>query len=327
MFAERRHGRQARRGCATIRDLDAAALQLRRRRRRADGRQRWRTPLCARRCSPLVPRASARGGAGAGRRARPAARRSLFRRAARPTSRKLRFLPALLRGRQLGAAPAGQARCWTPCATCGSHGRRAARPVAPLGFVPSGWKRRSSRRRRGGQAWLPAVPAGRACGAAIRRRDLFAAPSLRYADPRARPAGRPGLGGGAARRLPHARRSRPTRRPRSRGWPERLDAAYRDTAAEPARERRRADRDGGELVLSRPSTSWRSRPAWSRSRRPSPRGCRGWTCPSCCWRCTPAPASPTGSPTPARAARGPATSPPASAPCCWPKPATPASSR
>ena len=35
----------------------------------------------------------------------------------------------------------------------------------------------------------------------------------------------------------------------------------------------------------------------------------------------------TGSPMPARAAHAPGTSPPASVRCCWPKPATPASSR
>ncbi len=75
------------------------------------------------------------------------------------------------------------------------------------------------------------------------------------------------------------------------------------------------------------STSWRSRPAWSRSRRPWPHACPWWICPSCCSKCTLALALPTGSPMPARAAHGPAVSPPVYARCCWPRRATPGSSR
>ena len=76
-----------------------------------------------------------------------------------------------------------------------------------------------------------------------------------------------------------------------------------------------------------PSTSWKSRPAWWHSGSPPRRGCRGWTCPKFCWRCTPAPASRPSSLMPASVVPAPATWPPASAPCCWRKPATPGWSR
>ena len=81
------------------------------------------------------------------------------------------------------------------------------------------------------------------------------------------------------------------------------------------------DLDAAALQLQ-PSTSWKSRPALSRSMAPSPRACHGWTCPNCCLRFTPERALPTGSPMPARAVPGPPASPPASVPCCSPKRAT-----
>jgi hypothetical protein len=112
---------------------------------------------------------------------------------------------------------------------------------APLGFVPSGWKRQVKAR----DGSIDKV-GYRLCllegiRTAIRRRDLFALPSLRYADPRlgllsgaaweaARPAICRTLGLSIDAPAEVARLSA------------RLDDAYRKTAANLPRERRRADR-------------------------------------------------------------------------------------
>jgi|SRR6185312_1947533 len=53
---------------------------------------------------------------------------------------KLRFLPALLRSVVLGATPAGQPTLDAVRHLRATDGRGPA-PSAPLGFVPSGWKR------------------------------------------------------------------------------------------------------------------------------------------------------------------------------------------
>ena len=96
---------------------------------------------------------------------------------------KLRFLPAMLRSVALGATPAGQPALDAVRHLRSTDGRSPA-SSAPLGFVPSGWKRQVR------------APDGRvdslgyrlclldAMRTGIRRRDLFASPSLRYADPR-----------------------------------------------------------------------------------------------------------------------------------------------
>ncbi len=53
---------------------------------------------------------------------------------------KLRFLPAMLRSVSFGATPAGQPTLDAVCHLRSTDGRGPA-PSAPLGFVPSGWKR------------------------------------------------------------------------------------------------------------------------------------------------------------------------------------------
>jgi TnpA family transposase len=95
-----------------------------------------------------------------------------------------RFLPGLVRVAHLGATPAAR-----PLLTAVEHlreveGRGATLRRPPIEFVPESWR---SRVIRDGEvdpkAWtLCLVERMRA---SLRRRDLFTAPSLRYADPRA----------------------------------------------------------------------------------------------------------------------------------------------
>jgi hypothetical protein len=125
---------------------------------------------------------------------------------------------------------------------------RGPAPSAPLGFVPSGWKRQ-----------VKAVDGGvdslgyRLClletmRTGVRRRDLFASPSLRFADPRI------GLLAGSAWEAARPSICRtlglstdgPTEVAR---MAERLDAAYQDTAANLPKNAA-VQVDGGELGLS-----------------------------------------------------------------------------
>lgn len=89
---------------------------------------------------------------------------------------KLRFLPALLRSATFGATPAGQRTLDAVRHLRATDGRGPA-PSAPLGFVPNGW-RRQVRAKDGGVdslgyrlCLLDSMRSG------IRRRDLFAAPA------------------------------------------------------------------------------------------------------------------------------------------------------
>ena len=140
-----------------------------------------------------------------------------------------RFLPGLARAVHLDAAPAAR-----PVLAAVQHlreeGRRRAklhRP--PIEFVPQGWR---SRVIRGGhvdpEAWTLCLVERIRAG--LRRRDLFASPSLRYADPRA------GLLDGAAWEAARPAVCR-TLGVSGNGAEEtarmagRLDAAYRTTAA------------------------------------------------------------------------------------------------
>ena len=160
---------------------------------------------------------------------------------------KLRFLPALLRSVTFGATPAGQRTLDAVRHLRGTDGRGPA-PSAPLGFVPSGWKRQVKARDGGVDSLGYRLCLLDAMRVGIRRRDLFAAPSLRYADPRlgllagpawesARPAICRTLGLSTDAPAEVARLAA------------RLDAAYRDTAANlPANASVQAD--GGDLVLS-----------------------------------------------------------------------------
>jgi len=137
-----------------------------------------------------------------------------------------RFLPGLARAVHLGATPAARALL-----TAVQHLRKAdgSGTKPPTEFVPPSWQ---SRVIRDGvvdpKAWTMCVLDR--VRAALRRRDLFATPSLRYADPRA------GLLDGAAweSARPAVCRSLGV----SASGPEevahmaeRLDAAYRATAA------------------------------------------------------------------------------------------------
>jgi TnpA family transposase len=101
----------------------------------------------------------------------------------RAQHRKLRFVPALLRSLSFGAAPAGQ-----PVLDAVQHlrgdDRSSPSASAPPGFVPPGWKRQVKAR----DGSIDKI-AYRLCllegiRTAIRRRDLFVSPSLRYGDPR-----------------------------------------------------------------------------------------------------------------------------------------------
>ena len=160
---------------------------------------------------------------------------------------KLRFLPAMLRSVSLGATPAGQ-----PTLDAARHLRstdgRGPAPSAPLGFVPSGWKRQVKAADGGVDSLGYRLCLLDAMRIGIRRRDLFASPSLRFADPRigllagsAWEAARPSIcrtlglstdGSAEVARLA-----------------ERLDAAYQDTAANLPKNAA-VQVDGGELVLS-----------------------------------------------------------------------------
>src|SRR5271157_5885837 len=121
-------------------------------------------------------------------------------------------------------------------------------PSAPLGFVPTGWKRQVVARDGGIDALGYRLCLLESMRNAIRRRDLFAAPSLRYADPRlgllagpaweaARPAICRTLGLSTDAGAEIGRLS------------ERLDTAYRTTAAN-LPENASVQVDGDELVLT-----------------------------------------------------------------------------
>ena len=301
----------------TIRDLDAAALQL----RRAGGvlmDEAVKDDAVREAAFTIVPRAAlAAALEQIDAIVRPPG--DLYFTELRAQSGKLRFLPAMLRSVALGATPAGQPVMDAVRPLRSTDGRGPA-SSAPLGFVQSGWKRQVRTPDGGVDSLGYRLCLLDAMRIGVRRRDLFASPSLRYADPRigllagpAWEAARPSIC-----RTPSG--SQPTHRPKSRGY-QRVWTLPIGTPRQTC-PRTRPCRWMATSWCFPPSTSWRNRPAWSHSRRRSPRACLGWTCPSCYWRCTPAPTSPTGSPMPARAAHGPAASPQASVPCCSPKRAT-----
>jgi TnpA family transposase len=160
---------------------------------------------------------------------------------------KLRFLPAMLRSVALGATPAGQPTLDAMRHLRSTDGRGPA-PSAPLGFVPSGWKRQVRAADGGVDSLGYRLCLLDAMRTGIRRRDLFASPSLRYADPRI------GLLAGPAWEA--ARPSICRTLGLSTNAPgevarlaERLDAAYRSTAANLPKNAA-VHVDGTELVLS-----------------------------------------------------------------------------
>ena len=160
---------------------------------------------------------------------------------------KLRFLPAMLRSVSLGATPAGQPTLDAVRHLRSTDGRGPA-PSAPLGFVPSGWKRQVKAADGGVDSVGYRLCLLDAMRAGIRRRDLFASPSLRFADPRI------GLLAGSAWEA--ARPSICRTLGLSTDGPaevarlaDRLDAAYQDTAVN-LHKNSAVQVDGGELVLS-----------------------------------------------------------------------------
>jgi hypothetical protein len=95
-----------------------------------------------------------------------------------------RFLPAVARAVRFGATPAGQ-----PVLDALHHWhvqghRRHFGADAPLDFVPKGWRRDVIRGDGSVDVKAYALCLADRLRAALRRRDLFAIPSMRYADPR-----------------------------------------------------------------------------------------------------------------------------------------------
>jgi len=166
----------------SLRDLDAAALQLRDAGNvllddatpDADVRATIFTIVDRETLATAIERVSAL--------ARPS--NDIYFAELRGQHRKLRYLPALLAGLQLDAAPAGRpvldAIAYLRVVHAG--GRRSG--PAPTAFVPPAWARQL--KQEDGSLDLIGY---RLCTLdrlrhAIRRRDVFAARSLRYADPR-----------------------------------------------------------------------------------------------------------------------------------------------
>ncbi|MHB1304568.1 MAG: Tn3 family transposase [Acidiphilium sp.] len=165
----------------------------------------------------------------------------------RAQNARTRFMPGLLRSLVLGATPAAKPVLDAVAYLRASDGRRNTAP-APLGFVPAGWKGQVVAHDGGIDAVGYRLCLMEAMRASIRRRDLFASPSLRYADPRlgllagsaweaARPAICRTLGLSADAGAEILRLS------------ERLDAAYRATGANLS-ENVSVQVDSSELVLS-----------------------------------------------------------------------------
>jgi TnpA family transposase len=165
----------------------------------------------------------------------------------RAQHRKLRFVPGLLRSLSFGAAPAGQPVLDAVRYLRAADGKNPS-ASAPLEFAPPGWKRQI----KPPDGSIDKV-AYRLCllegiRTAIRRRDLFVSPSIRYADPRlgllsgptweaARPAICRTLGFSTDASAEVARLA------------ERVDAAYQNTAAK-LPEIADVVVNGSELVLS-----------------------------------------------------------------------------
>lgn len=172
----------------------------------------------------------------------------------RAQSGKLRFLPALLRSISFGATPAGQRTLDAVRHLHGTDGRGPA-PSAPLGFVPGGWSRR------GTAAWATACACWTPCGSASGVVTCSCPPasgmptraSACWQD-------RPGSRRGRLSAAPWA--FRPTRRPRSRalpaGWTPHTGTRRRTCRGMPACRWTAAN------WCCPPWTSWKSRPAWSR---------------------------------------------------------------
>jgi len=161
---------------------------------------------------------------------------------------KLRFMPGLLRSVFLGATPDGRPVLDAVHHLRAAGGRGGPTPSAPLGFVPMGWKRQVVARDGGIDALGYRLCLLESMRTAIRRRDLYASPSLRYADPRlgllagpaweaARPAICRTLGLSTDAGAEIGRLS------------ERLDTTYRATAAN-LPENASVQVEGDELVLS-----------------------------------------------------------------------------
>ena len=165
----------------TIRDLDAAALQL----RRAGGvlmDDAVEDGAVREAAFAIVPRTMlATALAQIDAIVRPPG--DLYFTELRAQTGKLRFLPAVLRSVALGTTPAGQSTLDAVRHLRSTDGRGPA-SSAPLGFVPSGWKRQVKAADGGVDSLGYRLCLLDAMRIGLRRRDLFASPSLRFADPR-----------------------------------------------------------------------------------------------------------------------------------------------
>ena len=116
---------------------------------------------------------------------------------------RLRYVPALLRGLKLEAAPAGRALLDAVEHLRSVQGGGKPPGPPPTAFAPKGWV--AQLRAADGRLDLPgyrlAVTGG--LRRALRRRDVFPARSLRYADPRKGLLGLCRVGGRAPRGVPH----------------------------------------------------------------------------------------------------------------------------
>jgi hypothetical protein len=238
-----------------------------------------------------------------------------------------RFLPYFARGIGLGAMPAGR-----PVLEALEHLRKvedggARGATWPTTFVPKSWERRVTGN--GGvdrRAWtLCLIDRLRA---ALRRRDVFAMPSLRFADPRI------GLLDGAAWEAAKPTVCRTLGKSQNAAeeisrLTGRLDQAFQTVAGNlPRNASVRIEPNGADddLVLTGLTVS-KNQTASSLCGAPWRRACRASIYRTCCWRSMPEPDSPAHSPMPVRRMPAPATWRPACAPCCWPRRATPAWNR
>ena len=165
----------------TIRDLDAAALQL----RRAGGvlmDDMVEDEVVRQAAFAVVPRATlAAALEQIDAIVRPPG--DLYFTELRAQTGKLRFLPALLRSLALGATPAGQPTLDAVRHLRSTDGRSPA-ASAPVGFVPNGWTRQVRAKDGSVDSLGYRLCLLESMRLTIRRRDLFASPSLRHADPR-----------------------------------------------------------------------------------------------------------------------------------------------
>jgi TnpA family transposase len=161
-----------------------------------------------------------------------------------------RFLPVMLDAIHFGATPAGQPVLDAILHLRATGHRRPLAASAPVDFVPASWRREVRRDDGGIDAKAYALCLADRLRHGLRRRDLFASPSLRYADPRQ------GLLAGTAWEAARPTVCRTLGVVATAGeeldrLAERLDARYRATAANlPTNAAVRLEADGTDLDLT-----------------------------------------------------------------------------